>query len=783
MNTDDVKVRLIADLKRFTSNMKQASRQMISFGAVSQKALALAKRALERFSSFARRTIRYGLVAIAGLSAAIIKIGADIEEAENLFEVAFGNMADDVRQWSEELAKRLKLSASGLRKTAGNFQLFLTGLDLGAEASKKLSVALTELTMDMASFRNLKFDVAVQKIQAALAGEAEPMRRLGVTINDVTLKTWAQKHGLDANTQAWSESQKVLARAALLFEKLEIDVGDLNKTQDSTTNLLRSMGEQFKDMAKAIYEVWKPQVQASLQSVRDWVLKNREAVAKWIGETVVSLAAGAGAILDSLNQVKQWFIDHRATIVEWASVTVESIGAVAVAVQQLLGLLLKLPRAAEDVGFWGELKKQMEKDTVAEYEFAMKEAGRRAWAPMAHRRETGAVDMALYRKIRAEVESRYMAEMAKDQLFGDGGIVPAESLRQIETAGAKVKKMLAELESASAAAGDEAGDATDAAAEKIKSYREMLQALFEQWDTFGTDGAAALGKIGEATVDITAAYRRMANDMDRTSRESWEVRKSLLAEEYRKYVEIIEDKVLVLKWFKEQQEKMAIEEAKRGENLIAGFAAGVREMQRELQTLGGLGANLARKLRDGIVGSLSDAVFEARNLGEAMKEVGRSMARMAFEWSLNQAVTRGMGVVFGGLGSGGPSTAGVPAGDINLAMANVAHAGGILGKDRFPKRLVAQSVFSGAPRLHKGLAPDEVPAILQRGERVLPKGQAWSTTRIESLLDQLVTLQQRQANQKMLMVDRRQGVTKDQVAGIIIDDVDYGGPISRKMGI
>ncbi len=52
----------------------------------------------------------------------------------------------------------------------------------------------------------------------------------------------------------------------------------------------------------------------------------------------------------------------------------------------------------------------------------------------------------------------------------------------------------------------------------------------------------------------------------------------------------------------------------------------------------------------------------------------------------------------------------------------VAHAGGIVGETSFPKRVVSASTFAGAPRLHGGLASDEYPTILQRGEQVIPKG-------------------------------------------------------------
>ena len=44
-----------------------------------------------------------------------------------------------------------------------------------------------------------------------------------------------------------------------------------------------------------------------------------------------------------------------------------------------------------------------------------------------------------------------------------------------------------------------------------------------------------------------------------------------------------------------------------------------------------------------------------------------------------------------------------------------------------PQRLVPALAYAGAPRLHAGgvagLRPDEVPAILQRGERVLSRAE------------------------------------------------------------
>ena len=60
-------------------------------------------------------------------------------------------------------------------------------------------------------------------------------------------------------------------------------------------------------------------------------------------------------------------------------------------------------------------------------------------------------------------------------------------------------------------------------------------------------------------------------------------------------------------------------------------------------------------------------------------------------------------------------------------FADVLHAGGVVGAPG-PGRMVPTLAFAGAPRMHNGgwagLRPDEVPAILQRGERVLSRREA-----------------------------------------------------------
>ncbi|MEN6334783.1 MAG: hypothetical protein ABFE01_11015, partial [Phycisphaerales bacterium] len=277
----DVIVKLRGDIRDLQSNLAKASASIKSFASTAIAPIRALENSLK--SAFSMKNLIIGGSATLAVKK-IVGIGAAAEEAENLFDVSFGKMADSVRSWSKQLGDSLKVSDTGLRQTAGSFKLFLDGFDFAPEKAAAMSKALTTMAYDMSSLRNLRFEDSLTKLTAALAGEVEPMRRIGVTVNDNTVKLWAQKEGLDANVQAWTEQQKIVARFAVISQGLEKDQGDLQRTMGSTTNLLRSISDQIRELAIRVYDEWKPAIQATLTSVRDWLIKNRDTIAEWAGK-------------------------------------------------------------------------------------------------------------------------------------------------------------------------------------------------------------------------------------------------------------------------------------------------------------------------------------------------------------------------------------------------------------------------------------------------------------------------------------------------------------------
>jgi hypothetical protein len=249
----------------------------------------------------------------------------------------------------------------------------------------------------------------------------------------------------------------------------------------------------------------------------------------------------------------------------------------------------------------------------------------------------------------------------------------------------------------------------------------------------GGDGASA----DDDWADKRArAYRAMAADMDDSARESWAIRRDLLDKERAEYGKFIEDKALLDQWYGEQKAKLDIGEDKASGSMWAGMRAGVAEMKRDLPTIGELGADLAETFRDGMVNSLTDAVFEARNLGDALKEVGRGMAKMAFQWAMQQAVTGGMSAIFKvpGRAAGGPVSAGMP-----------------------------YMVGERGPEL---FLPD-------RGGTIVPtQGMTAPNVSIQVVNN---------GQSKSAQVTQPQFDGTSWVIGVILDDLDHGGPLADRL--
>lgn len=136
----------------------------------------------------------------------------------------------------------------------------------------------------------------------------------------------------------------------------------------------------------------------------------------------------------------------------------------------------------------------------------------------------------------------------------------------------------------------------------------------------------------------------------------------------------------------------------------------LQDQQQAYEQLG----QIATTALNGIANALADGKIEGHELLQILIQIIQQMLTMP---------KGGLGGLFGG---GGGGLLG------GFLIPGILHKGGVAGSDGYGHgRAVSPSVFAGAKRYHSGgvagLQPGEVPAILQRGEVVLPRGAGMSS--------------------------------------------------------
>lgn len=195
-----------------------------------------------------------------------IDISSDLTEVQNVVVNTFGQYTDKLEQFSKTSIKTYGMSELSAKQTASRFQAM--GLAMGAPVKdmSDMSIQLTALSADLASFYNISQEESSRKLWSIFTGETEPMRAFGIDLTNATLKEYAMKKGLDANISSMTQLEKTMLRYQYVMDNTKNVQGDFARTSQTWANQLRILQEQIKAVAgvwgNAFVNMLKPLVQA-----------------------------------------------------------------------------------------------------------------------------------------------------------------------------------------------------------------------------------------------------------------------------------------------------------------------------------------------------------------------------------------------------------------------------------------------------------------------------------------------------------------------------------------
>ena len=261
-----------------------------------------------------------GLTGLIKGVAAITKKAADYEESLNLFTVTMGDQAKQGVEWLEKFSNALYLDPTDVMQYMGSFNSLIKGLGTASDKAYLMSKNLTQLTYDLASFKNIKPEVAFQKLQSAISGEIEPLRNVGVALSENTLQELAYSLGLEANVRDLTEAQKAQLRYIQIMKSSTEWQTDMGRTLVTPANALRVLKQEFTMLARAIGRVFVPIVMAAapyIIALSQLLTDLANKLAKFLGYKIVDIdysgltkglgnvSSGVSAIGDSADKTKK----------------------------------------------------------------------------------------------------------------------------------------------------------------------------------------------------------------------------------------------------------------------------------------------------------------------------------------------------------------------------------------------------------------------------------------------------------------------------------------------
>lgn len=260
---DTILVRVEADLKDVNAKLKQLERN-------TKKATDSVNKGFNRIATGAKALIGGALVfQVARGANALVQLASAAEEMRNKSATVFGAFAGDVTRELNIFADATGRSTIELEGMAASVQDTFVPLGFARGEAADLSVQLTKLATDVASFQNAQDPQVMAAFQSALVGNHEAVRRFGIVITEATLQAELNRMGIRKNINEITNEEKVRARLNLLIAGSTDAIGDAAKTADSFENQQKRMNAQLSELAVGVLTPLLPKLAELAGNIAD----------------------------------------------------------------------------------------------------------------------------------------------------------------------------------------------------------------------------------------------------------------------------------------------------------------------------------------------------------------------------------------------------------------------------------------------------------------------------------------------------------------------------------
>lgn len=325
----------LANLSQQGSKVGSASRSLVTGFSNTTKSIKRTRSGFRGLAStIGKFYATYWLVMRAvGKLGSAVDLASQLTEVQNVVDTTFGDMASKVDDFTKTSIQDFGMSELTVKQISSRFQALGTSVGITSQqvangtavANKALmsqnntlykttdsmadmSLNLTRLAGDMASFYDVDQADVAKSLQSIFSGTIAPLRRYGLDLTQATLSEWAMKNGLDANIKSMTQAEKVLLRYNYVMANTQAAQGDFAKTANTWANSVRVLKQEFQAwgsiIGSVIINALKPFVQA-LNKVMLKVISFTRTVADALGAIFgwTIEISGRGATADGMEDI------------------------------------------------------------------------------------------------------------------------------------------------------------------------------------------------------------------------------------------------------------------------------------------------------------------------------------------------------------------------------------------------------------------------------------------------------------------------------------------------
>ena len=220
-------------------------------------------------TSYVNLAAKIGIAIVAVKKAASVLAGFinksnQYVEDLNLFTASMGEYASAAQEYAERVSEIVGIDPAEWLRNQGVFMTITKGFGVASDRAYTMSRNLTQLGYDISSFFNIPFEEAFQKLQSGIAGELEPLRRLGYDLSVARLQQEAYTLGIEKKVSAMTQAEKAELRYYAIMTQVTTAQGDMARTLNAPANQLRVLQAQVTQCARAIGNIFIPALNAIL---------------------------------------------------------------------------------------------------------------------------------------------------------------------------------------------------------------------------------------------------------------------------------------------------------------------------------------------------------------------------------------------------------------------------------------------------------------------------------------------------------------------------------------